>query len=555
MPSVIPDLDLSTIPDAGSRRAIQALLNLVETLSAENVMLREEVQRLRDENNRLKGEQGAPTVKPSRRDAAPPPTDHSSERERHTPTPRQKGRKVDQIAIDRTEDRRVDRAILPPDAEFKGYESVVVQDLLLHSDNVLFRKEKWYAASTARIYLADLPAGYEGEFGPNIKALALVLHYAANVSQKRILELFRTAHIQVSDGTLTAWLIHDQTTFHAEKDAIVAAGLASTPWQQLDETPTRVNGQNQVCQVLGNPLYTAYRTGRSKARLAVLDLLRNGRPRTFRLNGDALAHLDYVGLARTTRQQLLRALPWDQELDEPSMQRLLQTHLPALGAKPRQWVLDATAIAAYHAQLEFPVVRLLLCDDAPQFQLLVDDLALCWVHEGRHYKKLDPVVPAHRRLLERFQRRLWAFYRGLLRYRARPDPAAKARLIRGFERLFRTVTGYAALDDRIAKTRSKQDCLLLVLDHPEIPLHNNDMELGARRRVRKRDVSFGPRTAAGARAWDTFQTIIGTAQKLGVNVAQYIRDRLSCAPKMPALADLITERAKTLNLGASWATS
>lgn len=200
----------------------------------------------------------------------------------------------------------------------------------------------------------------------------------------------------------------------------------------------------------------------------------------------------------------------------------------------------------------FPVIRLLLCDDAPQFHLLVDDLALCWVHEGRHDKKLTPCVPAHQRALARFQTRFWAFYRGLLIYRARPDPAAKGRVIRGFDRLFATVTGYAALDERIANTRSKQACLLLVLDHPEIPLHNNAMELGARRRVRKRDVSFGPRTDAGARAWDTFQTIIATAQKLGVNAFHYIRDRRSGAPQLPALADLITERAATLSLGASW---
>jgi len=551
---VVPDLDLSAIPDEGIRRAIQALLNLVETLSTENRVLRDEVQRLRDETNRLKGEQGKPALKPNRRSDPPPPANHSSEQERHVPTPHQKGCKVPHIPIDRTEDCLVEQASLPPDAEFKGYETVVVQDLLLQTDNVAFRKEKWYAPSTRRTYLAALPPGYDGAFGPNIKALALVLHYATNVSQPQILALFRNAGIQLSDGTLASWLIHDQDAFHAEKQAIVEAGLRSSPWQQIDDTPTRVNGQNQVCQVLGNPLYTAYRTSPSKARLAVLDTLRNGRPRSFRLNDDALAHLDALGLARATRQRLLLALPWDHELDEPTMQTLLEAHLGALGAQSRQWVLDASAIAAYHAQVEFPIIRLLLCDDAPQFHLLVDDLALCWVHEGRHYKKLNPVVPQHRRALDRFQKRFWAFYRGLLVYRARPDPAAKARLIRGFGRLFGTLTGYAALDERIAKTRSKQDCLLLVLAHPEIPLHNNDMELGARRRVRKRDVSFGPRTEVGARAWDSFMTIAATAQKLGVSVYRYIGDRLSGMPQLPALADLITERAKTLNLGASWAT-
>jgi hypothetical protein len=54
------------------------------------------------------------------------------------------------------------------------------------------------------------------------------------------------------------------------------------------------------------------------------------------------------------------------------------------------------------------------------------------------------------------------------------------------------------------KTRAKKESLLLVLEHPELPLHNNPAELGARQRVRKRAISFGPRTTEGATAWDTF---------------------------------------------------
>ena len=119
----------------------------------------------------------------------------------------------------------------------------------------------------------------------------------------------------------------------------------------------------------------------------------------------------------------------------------------------------------------------------------------------------------------------------------------------------KSVTGYRALDERIAKTRAKQSYLLMVLAHPEIPLHNNSAELGARARVRKRDVSFGPRTREGAKAWDTFMTLAVTATKLGVSFYHYIHDRVSGAYEMPALADLILERAKDLTLGASWNTS
>jgi len=92
----------------------------------------------------------------------------------------------------------------------------------------------------------------------------------------------------------------------------------------------------------------------------------------------------------------------------------------------------------------------------------------------------------------------------------------------------------------------------MVLRHPEIPLHNNPAELGARGRVRKRVVSYGPRSPQGAQAWDTFQTLLGTAKKLGVNFFHYLRDRIGGARQMPSLADLIQQRAKDLRLGDSW---
>jgi len=53
------------------------------------------------------------------------------------------------------------------------------------------------------------------------------------------------------------------------------------------------------------------------------------------------------------------------------------------------------------------------------------------------------------------------------------------------------------LDKRIAKTQAKKDALLLILKHPELPLYNNPAELAARFQVRKRDISFGPRTEDG----------------------------------------------------------
>ena len=284
----------------------------------------------------------------------------------------------------------------------------------------------------------------------------------------------------------------------------------------------------------------------------MLDALRNQRPRTYLLNAEADTYLDRLHLSAGVRRNLVH-LPRDSVLDEATLTALLAQHVANAGPRQQAWVREALTIAAYHAETTFPVVRLLVCDDAPQFVGLTDDLALCWVHDGRHYKKLRPQFAAHLAALEEFVRAYWAFYGELLIYQAQPTARERLRLGTAFDTLCARTTGYDALDDRIAKTRAKKAALLQVLAHPEIPLHNNASELACRARVRKRDVSFGPRTPAGAKAWDTGMTIVETAKKLGVSFYAYLHDRISGALRLPALADCITEQAKLRNLGASWA--
>jgi hypothetical protein len=548
---MLADWDLSSIQDSGVRQAISELLNLVEALTAENRALREENQRLRDEINRLKGEQGKPTFKPK---AAPASSNHSSERERRRPQDWSKGGKQDHITIDREQVLTVARALLPPDAEFKGYAEQVIQDLALRSDNVLFRKEKWYSPSERQSYLAALPAGYRGQYVPGLRALSLALYYAGQMSEAKILELYRSVGVQISDGEMSNLLVKEHAAFHAEREAVALAGLASSPWQHLDDTETRVNGQPQHCHILCNPLYTAYTTLPTKDRVSVVAVLARWSTPHFRITAQAQAYLALVGVSQWV-QAAVAALPHDQDFDATAFAALLQERLPGLGAQQRRWVEDAAAIAAYQAQTAVPVVQLLLCDDAPQFKGVTADLALCWVHEGRHYKKLVPYFAEHRQALENFLQEFWQYYRELLAYREQPTAPERRRLAQRFDQVFGTVTGYGLLDERIAKTLAKKESLLRVLEHPELPLHNNPAELGARQRVRKRDVSFGPRTAEGVQAWDSFMTLGETAKKLGVSFYHYLQDTLSRAYQMPRLADQIAVRAQQLHLGCSWATA
>lgn len=182
---MLEDLDLSGIQDERARQLIIRLLNLVESLSAELTAGQQEIQRLRDEIARLKGEQGKPQIKPQTRTAAPA-RNYSSEGERKEATPRTKRSKNPELKLDREQVLEVKRDSLPPDAVFKGYEEVVVQDVVFQTDNILFRKEKFSSPTERKTYLAALPCGYEGQFGPGIKSLIWVLYFASQVSEPKI---------------------------------------------------------------------------------------------------------------------------------------------------------------------------------------------------------------------------------------------------------------------------------------------------------------------------------------------------------------------------------
>jgi hypothetical protein len=543
----VEEFDPSTIEDETVRCVVIWLMNQVETLSAQLQAKDAIIQQLRDELNRLKGEQGKPKIRGNTK-----ASDLSSEDERRESKPRSQQSKRDRIKIDREKVLPVDRSQLPEDAVFKGYQEVVIQDIIIGTDNVLFRKEKYYSKSTGHTYVAALPAGYRGQFGPGVRALVLALYYESGMSEPKILDLLETMGLFISAGELSNLLIKEQDGFHAECAQVVQAGLSSSPWQHLDSTGTRVNGQNQHCHVLCNPLYSFYCTTPSKDRRSYLRVLLGGADLMFRYGEAAVELLRQLGVSAKWVDQLAMVLPAEVDLTGEQIEAILDASLPKLGPEVRKNILDALAIAFYHTQTSYPIVDLLICDDAPQFNWLTTWIALCWIHEFRHYKKLIPRFEQHRQALVQWGKTFWLFYRKLAAYREHPDPA-KARALRiEFDELFTRKSGYDQLDACKARTLKKRDQLLMVLSHPEILLHNNPAELGARQRVRKRDVSLQARTCEGIAAWDTFQTLVATAKKLGVNIFHYFQDRLLQAHAIPPFATLIHERAQQMAFGASW---
>ena len=67
-------------------------------------------------------------------------------------------------------------------------------------------------------------------------------------------------------------------------------------------------------------------------------------------------------------------------------------------------------------------------------------MMLCWVHAGRPFKKLIPVVALHRELLAGFLKQFWEYYHQLLAYRQKPTSEESLRLEIEFDHLFSTLT-------------------------------------------------------------------------------------------------------------------
>ena len=543
------DIDLSSISDDRIRHAFELLFNIVEDLSAENRRLLEENRRLRDEINRLKGEQGRPNIKgdkrPSEISRGGGDTSSESERKKSNKKSGKKKSKKGRLRIHKREICHVNKDELPDDAEFKGYQSVVIQDVKVISENIEFKKEVYYSPSQKKTYMAALPLGYEGEFGPNLKALVIVMYFVANMTQPKILAFLENYHVRISSATLSNILIKDKEMFHHEKTALYEAGLQWSSYQQTDDTSARVNGENHYTHVVCNALYTAYFTTKRKDRLTVLDVLRNFRARHYVFDEQTYSFLEKFNLSAKLIGRLKQQLPYDQVLNQSEMESLLDNQALKLGKIQKTRILESAAISAYQKEVDHPVVKLLVSDDAPQFKLLSEELALCWIHDGRHYKKLSPVIAYHINCLEAFLIQYWEYYQKLCAYKQTPSQTAADRLSQEFDELFSTVSGYNALDERIAKTRQKKTELLMVLKYPEIPLHNNQSELAARIKVRKRDISLQTKTKEGTQASDTFLSIAETSRKLGVNIYEFIFDRISQKFQLPSLADII--RRKALN--------
>jgi hypothetical protein len=473
--------------DPPVRKLVQQLLNHIEILTKEVRELRAENQQLRDENARLKGEKGKPDIKANKKAEEKSEADaKKKEQTKRFVTKEAIGERGERIKIDREDVRELNRNELPKDVEHRGYRDVVIQNIKFESDNVLYRLERMYSPGEEKFYEAKLPEGLGGQrYGNELRAFILRQYFELRTPQEKILEMLRSEAIVISAGEISEIITHKHIElFEQERKEIVLAGLESTRYQNIDDTGGREDGVNQYVTVICNPYYSSFYTNCKKDAETVAKLLSDFQ----------------------SKPQIAEIQSKIKTLDE--------------------------------------YIDILIADDAKQFHNQTRIRGLCWIHEDRHYKKLYPYFEEHKKLVEEFRKNIWNYYAQLKAYKVQPSEQEKERLSKAFDDLFSRTTGYADLDHRIELTRQKKAQLLVVLDYPETPLHNNEAELAVREYVVKLKISNGTRSKSGTKAWDIYLSVLGTCRKLGVNFYRYVLDRISNSFSMPSLAELICQQAQ-----------
>jgi len=509
--------------------------NRIDVQQEQIHLLKEQVQVLKDEVAHLKGHNPKPKVPPSALEKDPDKKKWKKGSGKKRPGSK-KRKKTARLDIHETQD--IHPKNLPIGSKLKGYSDWTVQDLQIQAHNTLYRLA-YYRTPSGEYVSAELPDDTRGEhFGVRLRCFILQQYYQARATQGTILDELADFGIDISSGQLNRIITEGKDDFHAEKDEILRVGLEVSRSVHVDDTGARHNGKNGYCTHIGNDLFAWFSSTKSKSRINFLTLLGAGRIR-YTVNGEAL---DYM------RAQKLPQIPFAKLSGLSGMSfngDSWKNTFAEMNITNERHVRVVTEGALIGGLLEngFNPDLVIVSDDAGQFNVFLH--ALCWIHAERTIHKLVGFNDRQREALEAVRKQIWDFYRDLKNYKLTPTKKEKALLGARFDEIFTTKYDcFATLTHALERLHKNRAELLLVLDRPDLDLHNNLSERDIREYVTKRKISGSTRSDLGRRCRDTFTSLKKTCRKLGVSFWSYLTDRVSGRGEIPNLPDLIRIKAQ-----------
>jgi transposase IS66 family protein len=500
------------------------------------------IEQLQEEIRRLKGVPEPPKRPPQPsplNDASGPPS-ASGKKKPTTPDGKRPGSakrsKTQQLVIH--DDVPLPLDGLPDGTKFLGYQDFTVQDLNVEPHNTRYRRCR-YQLPDGTFVTAPLPKDVTSHFGPTLRQHVLYQHFHNHVTQPLLHEELLELGIDISVGQVNRLLTEEHDAFHEEKDSLLPAAREVSAYLNTDDTSAKHQGKSGHTLHIGNDLFASFFTTDTKSRVNFLKILLTPH-QGYLFNGDALFYLECFEAPQHLRTQL-QADTGRICADDASWEAQLQAW-QITSAEHRRLVTEAALWANLLAHDLYSDL-VLISDDAGQFKLLAFLHALCWVHMERHVARLIPLTDSQRAAYAEVRDAIWSYYQRLKAYRESPTPQWRGRLENDFDRLFVQETAWPELDEVLRKIHGKKSELLLVLEYPTIPLHNNLSENDIRQYVKKRKISAGTRSDLGRRCRDTFLSLKTTCRKLGVTFWRYLRDRIRRLNEIPPLADLIRRKA------------
>ena len=518
---------LPEIPEADDTPLVRQLVAIIRAQQ-------ERLQQLEDEIARLKGLKTRPVIAPSRLEMPPrKPSDPGRKRPGSD-----KRSKTAQLTV--TEETVVPLVDKPQGSTFKGYEEYVVQELVIKPHVILYRRERWQTPD-GQTLIAPLPPGVlpGSHFGPDLICFIVHQYHHQHVTQPLLWEQLDQLGIDISVDQLSRILTEQKESFHQEKDQLLPAALAVSPYVQVDDTGARHKGRNGYCTQIGNDLFASFESTNSKSRLNFLELLRQPHS-DYVINEIAVGYWGEQKLAAAVVEKLCQgscqfgeATEWHARLQELGITAERHVRIASEGAL-------LGSLIAHGVSTELGV----LSDGAGQFKILVH--IACWIHAERPLTRMVPYSDEHRAAIEKVRQQIWELYQDLKAYRLEPTEAQRSVLETRFDELCATRTNFPSVDAVLKGMNENRADLLRVLERPEVPLHNNLSEGHMRDYVKKRKISGSTRSESGRRARDTFASLKKTCRRLGVNFWEYLQDRLRGCRRIPPLAELIRRKGEEL---------